>query len=113
MRTPGHPDRPVSFEGLVVPVNRCQALRAGMPFFPRAGIADRANRVGSDVAVALVMPKGHARRIVGEREEPRRFVDREASVVAKLWTGAALEGVLVHGRSPVPREVESRCGCGR
>ncbi len=60
MRTSVHPDGAVAFEGLVVPVNGDQSLRVRVAFFPRARVADRAHRIGRDVAVALVVAKRDA-----------------------------------------------------
>ena len=60
MRTAVHPDGAVSFERLVVPVNRDQPLRMGIAFFPRARVADRSNRVRRHVAVALMMTERDA-----------------------------------------------------
>ena len=60
MRTSVHPDHPVTFEGLVVPVNGGKPLRVGVSLLPTAGVADGTDRVRSDVAVALMLAQGHA-----------------------------------------------------
>ena len=107
MRTPVHPDRPMALERLVVPMDRHEALRVRVAFFPCSGVADRSNRVRRDVAVALVMAQGDARGVVREREESSGLVDRKSAVVAELGPGAPLHCVLVERRCPVSGDVES------
>ena len=118
MRTPVHPDGAVPFERLVVPVNGDEPLRVGIALLPGARVADRADRVRRHVAVALMMTERDAGRVVGQREQPRRFVDRKAAVVGKLRTRAPFERVFLERRGPVAGDVESRgrrvaSGCRR
>ena len=60
MRAAVHPDRAVSFERLVVPVNGDEPLRVRIALFPGARVADRPNGVRRDVAVALMMAERDA-----------------------------------------------------
>ena len=107
MRTAVHPDRPVSFEGLVVPMDRHEAMRVRIAFFPSARIANRSHGVRRDVAVALMMAERHARGVVGQGEQPRRLVDRKPAIVAQFRTGAAFQGVFVQRCRPIAGDVEA------
>ena len=60
VRTAVHPDGAVSFERLVVPVNRDQTLRVWIALFPRSRVADRPDGVRRHIAVALMMAERHA-----------------------------------------------------
>ena len=108
MRTAVHPDRAVPFERLVVPVNRDEPLRVRIALLPGARVADRADGVRRDVAVALMMTERDARGVVRQREQPCGFVDRKAAVVAELRARAPFERVFVERRGPVAGDVESR-----
>src|SRR3954464_12008356 len=60
VRTAVHPDGAMSFERLVVPMNRDEPLRVWIPFFPRSRVADRPDGVRRHVAVALMMAERDA-----------------------------------------------------
>ena len=106
MRTAVHPDGAVSFERLVVPVNGDQPLRVRISFLPRARVADRADRIGRDIPIALVVPQRYPRYVVRQPEQAGCFIDRKPAIVSGLRTSSAFEGIFVHRRGPITRQIE-------
>src|SRR6185503_93877 len=82
MRTPVHPDGPMSLERLVIPMDRDQPLRVLIALLPRPCIAQGAHGIGCDVAVALVMSQRQTRGVIRQRKQPSRLVDGKPTVVA-------------------------------
>src|SRR4029079_17055121 len=79
VRTPVHPNDPMSFRCLRPYMNRNQALRVFLTLFPDAEVTERSHLIRSEIGLTLMVPQRDARRVVRQRPESAGLIDRKAA----------------------------------